>query len=234
MAKSFKEIPVLFENSCCFIFNKPPGLPVQGGEGVKISLDSILSEKYQPRPLLVHRLDRDTSGLILVAKTKEAARGFSALFAANAARLVTKLYLGLCSGHVKPDLGSISLELNVRAKGNTKTKKESETSYRRLFIGRAGGFPCSLLELKLLTGRTHQIRRHLSETGYPLLGDDKYGDFSLNKQLRKAIGLKHLLLHASRFVIPSTPELLPGGLDIVAPLPDYFSPLLEGFTAGAI
>jgi len=63
------------------VLNKPAGLSVQGGEGIKVSLDSILSEKIKPRPLLVHRLDRDTSGVILVAKTKEAARDFSALFA---------------------------------------------------------------------------------------------------------------------------------------------------------
>ena len=78
-----KNIPVLFENTYCLILNKPSGLPVQGGEGVKNSLDSLLSENYSPRPLLVHRLDRDTSGIILVARTKEAAAGFSALFSSR-------------------------------------------------------------------------------------------------------------------------------------------------------
>ena len=71
-----KDVNILFENDSCLVLNKPPGLAVQGGEGVKVSLDSILSEKYTERPLLVHRLDRDTSGVILVAKTREAAAGF--------------------------------------------------------------------------------------------------------------------------------------------------------------
>ena len=204
--------------------NKPSGLPVQGGEGVKFSLDSLLSEKIRPRPLLVHRLDKDTSGLILVAKTKEAAREFSALFARKAGgRTIDKIYLGVCSGILRQEQGSINLSLDMRTKGGAKTEKESMTLFRRLYAGSAGGFPCSLLELKLITGRMHQIRRHLAKSGYPLLGDDKYGDFSLNKQLRKVMGLKSLLLHSSRLIILPIPELLPDGLDITAPLPDYFS-----------
>ena len=216
-----REIPVLYENDCCMVLNKPSGLPVQGGEGVKFSLDSILSEKIRPRPLLVHRLDKETSGLILVAKTKEAARGFSALFAGS--RVVTKLYLGLCSGAIKPEQGVIRLALDVPGKGGRAlVRKESETFYRLISTGEAGAIPCSLLELKLMTGRMHQIRRHLAQIGHPLLGDDKYGDFPLNKKLKAAIGLKHLLLHSWRLVIPPTPTLVPSGLDITAPFPDYF------------
>lgn len=71
-----KNVPILFENDLCFIFNKPSGLAVQSGENIKSSLDSLLAEEYSPRPLLVHRLDKDTSGCILVAKHKEAARLF--------------------------------------------------------------------------------------------------------------------------------------------------------------
>ncbi|MDR2144805.1 MAG: hypothetical protein LBP29_10595, partial [Treponema sp.] len=82
------------------------------------------------------------------------------------------------------------------------------------------GGTCSLLELELATGRTHQIRRHLAGLGFPLLGDDKYGDFALNKRLKKSIGLRRLLLHA--FSIR-----LPGGLVIRAPLPDHFIQFLE-------
>jgi len=71
----------------------------------------------------------------------------------------------------------------------------------------------------------HQIRRHLAGIGHPLLGDDKYGDFSLNKKLRKSMELKHLLLHASRLVIPPLRDFIPDGLDITAPAPSYFSAL---------
>ncbi|MCL2382418.1 MAG: RluA family pseudouridine synthase [Treponema sp.] len=220
-----KEIPVLFENDSCLILNKPPGLSVQGGEGVKISLDSILSERYSSRPLLVHRLDRDTSGVILVAKTREAAAGFSALFAgAGAGKAknggpVIKQYLGVCSGVPKPPRGVLRQKLEVRG-----SEKKSETRYTLLSSADAGGFPCSLLELELGTGRTHQIRRHLASIKHPLLGDDKYGDFSLNKKLRKALGLKRLLLHAARLVIPPVPGLAERGIDVRAPVPEYFSP----------
>jgi 23S rRNA pseudouridine955/2504/2580 synthase len=220
-----KEIPVLYDNFCCMVLNKPAGLPVQGGEGIKISLDSILSEKINPRPLLVHRLDRDTSGVILVAKTKEAAGSFSALFANS--RAITKLYIGLCSGVIEPTEGAIKLSLDVRGKGRSRIKKESETNYKLLSSGNLGETPCSLLELKLGTGRMHQIRRHLAIIGHPLLGDDKYGDFALNKKLKAQLGLKSLCLHASRLVIPVLPGLLPDGLDVTAEPPESFSRFLE-------
>jgi len=206
------------------VLNKPAGLAVQGGEGIKVSLDSILSEKIKPRPLLVHRLDRDTSGIILVAKTKEAAGSFSALFANS--RTIKKLYLGICSGVMEPAEGTIKLALDVRGKGRDRIKKESETFYRLLSTGNLGEAPCSLLELKLGTGRMHQIRRHLALTGHPLLGDDKYGDFALNKKLKAQTGLKSLCLHASRLVVPPLPELLPDGLDVTAEPPESFSRFL--------
>ena len=218
-------IPVLFENDYCLVFNKPSGLPVQGGEGILVSLDSILSEKIQPRPFLVHRLDRDTSGVILVAKTKEAA----ALFSAGTKKQPSKWYLALCSGVPEPPEGTISLALDLREKGGGKTnRKNAETSYRLLSSGTSGGISVSFLELELGTGRMHQIRRHLAMKNCPILGDDKYGDFPLNKSLRKTTGLKNLLLHASRLVIPPSPGLVPDGLNVTAPLPEYFSCFVEG------
>jgi len=174
---------------------------------------------------LVHRLDRDTSGVILVAKTKEAARDFSALFANSGT--IKKIYLGICSGTIEPAEGTINLSLDVRGKGQGRIKKESETNYKLLSSGDLGETHCALLELKLGTGRMHQIRRHLALTGHPLLGDDKYGDFALNKKLKAQLGLKGLCLHASRLVIPPLPGLLPDGLDVTAPLPETFSRFLE-------
>ncbi|MDR0376346.1 MAG: RNA pseudouridine synthase, partial [Spirochaetaceae bacterium] len=87
-----KRVAVLFENDDCLVLNKPAGLAVQGGKGVEVSLDSLLSDEWSPRPLLVHRLDKDTSGLILAAKTAAAAARFSALFAGEGRRLVRKQY----------------------------------------------------------------------------------------------------------------------------------------------
>jgi 23S rRNA pseudouridine955/2504/2580 synthase len=211
------------------VLNKPAGLPVQGGEGVKLSLDSILSEKIKPRPLLVHRLDRDTSGVILVAKTREAAGVFSALFAnlLNSSARIKKTYLGICSGAVEPAEGAIKLPLDTRGKGRGRAKKEAETRYKLLSGGLLGGAPCSFLELKPGTGRMHQIRRHLALAGCPLLGDGKYGDFALNKKLKSQLGLKGLCLHASRLVIPPLPGLLPDGLDVTAEPPESFSRFLK-------
>ncbi|AEF81154.1 RluA family pseudouridine synthase [Leadbettera azotonutricia] len=207
-----KDLSILFENKDCLVINKPAGLAVQGGEGIKTSLDSLLAENYDPRPLLVHRLDRDTSGVILVAKNKEAAARFSSYFAERSqGSQIRKLYLGICSKTPQPSSGVIRLPLEIKGK-----TKESETRYR--LVSENPGIPCSLLELELGSGRMHQIRRHLAQINCPILGDDKYGDFGLNKTLHKSIGLKRLLLHASRLIIPEE------GIDITAPLPEYFAP----------
>ncbi|MDR2104096.1 MAG: RluA family pseudouridine synthase [Treponema sp.] len=213
-----KNIPILFENEECLVLNKPAGLPVQGGAGVGRSLDVLLAEFRSPRPLLVHRLDKDTAGIILVAKSRDAAAKFSAIFsgkalpaAASGSRAVIKQYRALCAG-TPPDSAAIQLALDVRG-----AEKFSRTRYRRL----AGNGEFSLLELELDTGRMHQIRRHLARIGYPILGDDKYGDFMLNKTLAKTRGLKRLLLYASRLVIAE--ELAGFPLDVSIPHPDYFA-----------
>ncbi|GHV25320.1 RNA pseudouridine synthase [Spirochaetia bacterium] len=233
-----KNIAVLFENDRCIVLNKPAGLAVQGGEGVGVSLDSLLAAEYSPRPLLVHRLDRDTSGVILVAKNKEAAALFSGIFArrdkvpGNDNRRgaedteeekmeggVQKQYLAVCAGRPVPEAGIIETELEVRGAAR-KAAQRAVTFYKCLS---AGEF--SLLGLELGTGRMHQIRRHLASIGHPILGDDKYGDFPLNKRLRRDRGLRRLLLHSSRLVIPE--ELCGFALDVSAPLPEYFGTFLE-------
>ena len=211
-----KKLEVLHEDDLCLVLNKPAGLAVQGGQGVNTSLDKILAAAFSPPPLLVHRLDKDTSGLILVAKTKEAAALFSRLLGEGGA---TKQYTAVCLGCPAGKEGSIKEDLFIRG-----SVKKSETRYK---VIKTGVLPLpeenqpqmdfSVLELTLGTGRMHQIRRHLAMTGNPILGDDKYGNFAVNKKLRKAIGLKRLLLHASRLVIPGKVNL-----DISAPLPDYF------------
>ncbi|GHV16405.1 RNA pseudouridine synthase [Spirochaetia bacterium] len=238
-----KRITVLFENDACIILNKPAGLAVQGGEGIGASLDAILAEEWpDTRPLLVHRLDKDTSGVILTAKGRDAAAKFAALFAerdgtgrSGAGRAaggqvdggslaggIQKIYLAVCAGCPEPEAGVIRGDLEIRG-----AAKYAETRYA--FRSMADSF--ALLELELGTGRMHQIRRHLAQVGHPILGDDKYGDFALNRELRKKRGLRRLLLHASRLVISgaalsavmgsSGPS---GGIDVTAPLPEYFTP----------
>jgi 23S rRNA pseudouridine955/2504/2580 synthase len=153
-----------------------------------------------------------------VAKGRAAAAKFSALFAAGRAGNggkgpVRKCYLAVCAGRPSPESGAIRTGLDIRGRPKT-----AETSYARLKSGRlpAGGGEFSALELELGTGRMHQIRRHLQQIGCPVLGDGKYGDFALNRALRKQGAVKRLLLHASRLVI--TDE----GIDVSAPLPECF------------
>jgi 23S rRNA pseudouridine955/2504/2580 synthase len=208
-----KNIPILFENDECLVLNKPAGLATQGGERVGASLDELLAELRSPKPLLVHRLDKDTSGLILVAKTRAAAAHFSALFAGER-RSVSKQYLAICAGCPQPAEGSIEQELEVHG-----VIRQARTDYAVL----SSSQNFSLLELELGTGRMHQIRRHLAQIEHPILGDDKYGDFTLNKQLRKDRGLRRLLLHASRLIINEAGS----SLDVTAPLPDYFRQFRE-------
>jgi len=220
-----KNPEILYEDEISIVINKPAGLAVQGGEGVKSSLDEILAKMRTPRPLLVHRLDKDTSGVILAAKTREAAAKFSGLFGGGKqGGAVVKQYIAVCAGKPESEKGSITDDLQIRDK-----MKKSETRYRVIKSGKLSlpetaetdvlqTLEFSVLELELGTGRMHQIRRHLAMSGNPILGDDKYGDFALNKKLHKAIGLKRLLLHASRLVVK-------GGIniDVSAALPEYFS-----------
>jgi len=211
-------LDIVYEDSSCIVINKPAGLAVQGGKGIGVSLDSVLAQSRQPRPLLVHRLDRDTSGLILVAKNKAAA-AYSRLLGADTAghRAVVKRYMAICKGRPDRDEGIISLELEIRG-----IKKSSETRCRVIETFESG---FSLLELELGTGRMHQIRRHLALTGNPVLGDDKYGDFNLNHKLRKTMKLNKLLLYASRLIIPETQDT--PRLDLSAPLPEHFEQFLS-------
>ena len=213
-----KNIEILHENNVSIIVNKPAGLAVQGGEGVKTSLDRILAEVRTPPPLLVHRLDKDTSGILLAAKGREAASRFSALLGGgknSAKNKAVKLYTAVCAGCPEKNEGVITDELVIRG-----SPKSSKTKYRVIKSGKLAAldFEYSVLELELETGRMHQIRRHLAMNGNPILGDDKYGDFSLNKKLHKEAGLKRLLLHASRLIIKDEYNL-----DITSPLPEYFN-----------
>ena len=211
-----KNIEILHEDDFSIVVNKPAGLAVQGGKGVKSSLDKILAEIRTPPPLLVHRLDKDTSGVLLAAKGRETAARFSRILASQKQRgSVVKQYIAVCAGCPEKKEGVITDDLLIRH-----NLKKSETRYRviksgKLALSEPQDF--SVLELELGTGRMHQIRRHLAMNGNPILGDDKYGDFTLNKKLRKTVGLKRLLLHASRLVIKDE-----FNLDISAPLPEYF------------
>jgi 23S rRNA pseudouridine955/2504/2580 synthase len=210
-----KHLEILFENDFLIAINKPVGLAVQGGKGVKTSVDRILAEMYSPPPLLVHRLDKDTSGVLMAAKGRETANSVSRLFASGGQ--VKKQYIAVCSGCPEKKEGIIKQELNIRG-----VIKNCETRYKVVKNGNLSAQDeYSVLEIELGTGRMHQIRRHLAMIGNPILGDDKYGDFSLNKKLRKE-GVKRLLLHACRLIIKDEFQI-----DVSAPPPQYFQIFID-------
>jgi 23S rRNA pseudouridine955/2504/2580 synthase len=216
-------VSILYEDDNCLCVDKPAGLAVQGGAGVGASLDKLLAQVYVDGVFLVHRLDKDTSGVLLAAKTRQAAAFYSGLFQSRA---VVKTYNAVTAfpkeGFPLEDEGAINSILRVKGRDLTAT-----THYRVIWRTEArgletGGF-CGL-ELELGTGRMHQIRRHLSGALCPILGDDKYGDFPLNKSLRRSLGLKRLLLHASSLEFPLRRELPPyGAVNVKSPLPSEFN-----------
>ena len=209
-----KNIEILHEDTFSIIINKPAGLSVQGGKGIKISLDELLNQYLKDsdaKAHLVHRIDKDTSGILLAVKNSQAAARFSKVF--GSPKKTKKIYTAVCAGQPPKNKGIITDELLIKG-----SLKKSQTAYNLIKIGKLEEInqPYSVLELELETGRMHQIRRHLAMHGSPILGDDKYGDFALNKKLKKTAGLKRLLLHASRLIIN---EL---DIDITAALPEYF------------
>jgi 23S rRNA pseudouridine955/2504/2580 synthase len=216
-APHFK-LPILFEDDHFLAIDKPSGLAVHGGSGIAHGvIESLRAMRPDARFLeLVHRLDRETSGVLLVAKRRSA---LTALHGLLRTRDMDKRYLAAVRGRFRNELQRVSAALaqRVNAAGEKRVSvshdgQEAETVFRR--IGRGAEF--SLLEAELLTGRTHQIRVHLAHLKHPVLGDDKYGDFELNKRLRKE-GLKRMFLHAASLALrhPATGE----ALRLESPLP---------------
>jgi 23S rRNA pseudouridine955/2504/2580 synthase len=211
-------LPILYEDEALVAIDKPSGIAVHGGSGVAHGvIESLRSMRPEARFLeLVHRLDRETSGVLLVAKKRSA---LTALHEMMRTRAMDKRYLAGVAGRFRNERQRVRLALTKRASADggkrvsvSKEGQEAETVFRRL----ARGPEFSLLEAQLLTGRTHQIRVHLAHLGHPVLGDDRYGDFELNRRLRKE-GLKRMFLHAASlaFAHPLTGE----AIVLEAPLP---------------
>ncbi len=224
------ELPVLLEDEHVLAVDKPAGLAVHGGSGIAHgAIERLRASRPQARFLeLVHRLDRETSGVLLLAKKRAA---LTALHEDLRDRGMDKRYLVAVAGRVRDEKRRVKVALRKYSTGEGERRvtvderegQEAETVFRRL--SRSDEF--SLLEAQLLTGRTHQIRVHLAHLGHPVLGDEKYGDFALNKALRKR-GLKRMFLHAAElsFDHPATGERV----TVRSPLPAE----LEAFRRAAL
>jgi 23S rRNA pseudouridine955/2504/2580 synthase len=212
------DLPVVHEDPAILVIDKPSGVAVHGGSGVSYgAIESLRAERPQAKLLeLAHRLDRDTSGLLVIAKKRTA---LVELHRALREGEVEKIYLAAVKGVPARKSFDISESLHkyVNAKGERRVavKEGGMAAITRVKLLASAG-DASLLELRLLTGRTHQIRVHLAHAGHPVLGDDKYGDFELNRALARQ-GVKRLLLHAHRlsFSHPLTKERM----SLKAPLP---------------
>ncbi|OHC63436.1 MAG: RNA pseudouridine synthase [Rhodocyclales bacterium GWA2_65_20] len=213
-----REFDVVFEDEALIVIDKPAGVAVHGGSGVSFGvIEQLRRARPQAKLLeLAHRLDRETSGLLLVAKKRSALTKLHDMFRDGE---VNKRYLALVKGSWRNTLQHVRLPLAkyLTAEGERRVSvslggKEAHSIVR--LVARWRNF--SLVEVELKTGRTHQIRVHLAHLGFPLAGDDKYGDFALNKDLQKA-GLKRMFLHAAKLALPH--PLSGDALEFAAQLP---------------
>jgi len=212
------DLPIVYEDAALLVIDKPSGVAVHGGSGVSYGvIESLRAQRPEAKSLeLAHRLDRDTSGLLIIAKKRSALVELHRMLRDGE---VEKVYAALVQGRWQGGARDLRERLHkfVNAGGERRVAVHADgqaavTQVKPLSATDA----YSLLELRLLTGRTHQIRVHLAHAGHPVLGDDKYGDFELNHALAKQ-GVKRLFLHARRlsFVHPLTGT----ALRFDAPLP---------------
>jgi len=239
-----RDFPILFEDDHLIAIDKPSGVAVHGGSGVSFG---VIEQMRMARPLskfleLVHRLDRETSGILLIAKKRSALTHLQNQFRERA---TDKTYLAMVAGAWPANKKVLDKPLHkYLIEGKAGTPGLGERRVKVVSKDDPNGLPSvtlvkirpstasafTMLEVTIKTGRTHQIRVHLSSEGFPIVGDDKYGDFDLNKVLMredKLPALKRMFLHAWRlkFSHPATGE----GIQLMAVLP----PELEVFAQHA-
>ena len=192
------------------LLDKESGVPSQPGSGIPEG-ESLVERLWAAsgsdwggfRPALAHRLDRDTSGLVMAALSAPTLRHFAELIRE---RKTDKRYCALVAGRMERDSGTIRLRLErvSSARGGAKNVAGSENGVEAVTRWKLERQfrECALLSVELGTGRMHQIRAHLAAVGHPLLGDDRYGDFALNRRFRKEFGLRRLFLHARHLAFP--------------------------------
>ncbi len=214
-------LDIIFENDEIRIINKPYNLPTQGGQGIKNSVDSVLEAQTSEKSYPVHRLDKETSGLLIVAKNPKSANKWTNLISTKSVR---KTYNALCFGKLDKNQGTINEKLDDKGKS-----KEAVTKFKILktftLQTENGEENFSLIELTLETGRMHQIRKHLAFKNCPIINDDKYGDFKKNKKIQKN-GIKKMMLVAKK--LNFAPELKIKDIEIS--YPPHFAEAVEYFS----
>ena len=195
------EAAIVFEDARLLALNKPSGLASHGGSGISHgAIESLRALRPRESLELVHRLDRDTSGLLIVAKKRSALVELQALLREDHGAGITKRYLALLSGRMPDGTMSVDAPLHVglRQGGERHVqvnfRGKPSLSHFRLLERCSGQSYC---EVRIETGRTHQIRVHAKHIGHPVAGDDKDGDEAANRKLREQAGLRRLFLHAS-------------------------------------
>ncbi len=226
---------VLYEDEDVLAVDKPAGLAAHPGTGIEGATlvemargylrvpDDLPAAEFRPSP--AHRLDRDTSGVVIVAKSRKAMVRLGELFATG--EETTKSYLALAKGKMPREAGTIDLALSeheqtARSKAVRGTNfQEAVTRWKVLSSMK----DASLLAVTIETGRTHQIRRHLEAAGHPVAGDRRYGDFPWNRAARQRWGLRRMFLHAWRLELPHPATGAP--LRLEAPLPEDLATVLS-------
>lgn len=239
VATPAREFPILYEDDHLLAIDKPAGTAVHGGSGVSFGvIEQLRRARPQSRLLeLVHRLDRETSGVLLVAQKRSALKNLQNQFRE---RETGKTYLALVQGQWPSNRKVIDLPLEKfhLARGDAAGERRVRVvatddphgmrAITLVKVARLVG-SCTLLEVTIKTGRTHQIRVHLASLGHPIVGDDKYGDFESNRKWQK-IGLKRMFLHAWRlqFRHPASGE----NLLLVSELPQELQQFIDTLQAG--
>jgi 23S rRNA pseudouridine955/2504/2580 synthase len=225
-ATSKFEGKVIFEDDALLVLDKPVGVAVHGGSGISHGvIEQLRLERPQAKFLeLVHRLDRETSGVLLLAKKRIA---LVALHEAIRSNYIEKRYLMLVCGVWKDKKRRVKLPLKkyTLASGERRVSVDDDGQLSEtVFHLRQSFDEFTLVEAELITGRTHQLRVQLSHLGFPIAGDDKYGDYTYNKELAKH-GLKRMFLHSAETVIRHPVSGEP--LHLRAPLPKELTRFLK-------
>lgn len=218
---------ILYEDDGLFILNKPSGIAVHGGSGLSYGIIEALRVLRPDAPFLElgHRLDRDTSGCLVIAKKRSALRAFQTLLREGG---MEKIYFALVKGRWKGGRRGINapLEKNVLSSGERMVRVSAGGKEALSYFEPAALYQgATLMRVTLVTGRTHQVRVHAGHAGHPIAGDDKYGDEEFNRQMA-ALGLRRLFLHAGSLTF-TLPLEKPRRIHVEAPLGPDLEALLR-------